>query len=63
MSFTPLRNVCLAAVLGLTSLSIAGCEDEPDNAAEQVGEAVEDAGDTVQDAAEDAGDAVEDATE
>jgi hypothetical protein len=50
-------------MLGLTGFSVAGCEDEPENAAEQVGEAVEDAGDAVQDAAEDAGDAVEDATE
>ncbi|MCB0412309.1 MAG: hypothetical protein KDD22_07275 [Bdellovibrionales bacterium] len=62
------KRLAVAALLGSLVLPFAGClESDTENAAEDVGEKMEetakDAGDAVQDAADDVGDAVEDAAE
>lgn len=68
------RGLAVAMTLGLMTVTLAACDDGPDeeaseagaavdNAVDEAGEAAENAGDAIEDTAEDAADAVGDAAE
>lgn len=56
-----LRTLWLSLVLGLAGLGLAACGD--DDAAEDVGEAMEETGEEMGDAVEEAGEEAEEATQ
>ena len=58
-----MKKFWMALCLGLVSVFMVGCEDEPDTPAEALGDAIEDAGDELGDAAEEVAEEVEDAAE
>lgn len=68
------RGLAVALTLGLMTVTLAACDDGPDeeaseagaavdNAVDEAGEAAENAGDAIEDTAEDAADAVGDAAD
>lgn len=62
MSLSPLlRTLGLSLVLGLGGLGLAGCGE--DDAAEDVGEAMEETGEEMGEAVEEAGEEAEEATQ
>lgn len=54
-----LRNLCLALLLGLATVGLAACEDEPDGPAERAGEAVDNAAERAGEAVENAGERIQ----
>ncbi|KEZ78121.1 hypothetical protein [Salinisphaera hydrothermalis] len=68
-----ISTLLIAAILGLTTLTLAACDNDDgpaekagqkiDNAADNTSDAMEDAGDKASDAADDAADKAKDATD
>lgn len=62
-TMTVWRGLAVATMLGLMTVTLAACDDGPDDEASEAGAAIDDAADEAGEAAENAGDAIEDTAE